>query len=393
MPFFHYEAVDAAGQPTTDFHDAATARAAYAALRHAGLGEIRILDTQTGAAIDDAYLRGLSQQERKEYAEFLTRLRQGGDPRAEWRRSLWQGMREAIIEGRSTHIILALVLLFCLWRQFWFGVAGVVLFYGVLAVQTVRALRWYDLYQDMLKAQVAGQWQKALSLIARLRANKMMLEQTDVGLDFQEAAIRARQGGDIDQIIAGLAAWRERLADHPGAFEARSLDIYIAGGHFDRYLKAARQALDALPEDPSRRIDLAMAEARFGSTAEARLVMDALDQSLLNENLRIFSQWIEGLIALRNGDNAKALSELWKALSTLRGEAATQPPPSVPLALVTAAYGLALARSGRKGEAARMLTEVWPLLQLHADPELLAALRLEVGQPQPLTSRQPPGSP
>ena len=384
MPFFRYEAVDSDGKPTTDFQDAATVRTAYAALRDAGLGDIRILDTQTGAAIDDAYLRGLSEKERKEYAEFLTRCCQVDDARTEWRRSLLQGMREAMAEDRSTHIGFSLVLLFCLWQQIWLGVAGIVLIYGVVAVQTVRAIRWYDLYQDMLKAQVAGQWPKALSLIARLRANTLMLQQTDVGLDFEEAAIRARQGGDIGQIIAGLAAWRERLADHPGAFEARSLDVYIAGGHFDRYLKAARQALDALPEDPSRRMDLALAEARFGSVAEARSAMYTLDQSLLNENLRLLSQWIEGLIALRNGDNAKALSELWKALSTLRGEASTPPPPSVPLALVAGAYCLALARSGRKEEAARRLAEAWPLLRLHGSQGfdgMMAQLRQEVGVP------------
>ena len=384
MPFFRYEAVDADGKPTTDFQDAATVRTAYAALRDAGLGDIRILDTQTGAAIDDAYLRGLSEKERKEYAEFLTRFRQGEDHRTLWRRSLLQGMREAMAEDRSTHIGFSLVLLFCLWQQIWLGVAGIVLIYGVVAVQTVRAIRWYDLYQDMLMAQVAGQWPKALSLIARLRANTLMLQQTDVGLDFEEAAIHARQGGDIGQLITGLAASRERLANHPGAFESRSLGVYIAGGHFDRYVTAARQAMDALPEDPSRRMDLALAEARFGSAAEARSALDTLDQSLLNENLQFFSQWVEGLIALRNGDNAKALSELWKALSTLRGEASTPPPPSVPLALVAGAYCLALARSGRKGEAARIMTEVWPLLRLHGYQGfagMMPSLQMEVGAP------------
>ncbi|MDO8331004.1 MAG: hypothetical protein Q7T36_11100 [Fluviicoccus sp.] len=384
MPFFLYEATDHGGKPTTDFQDAATARAAYDALMHAGLRDIRILDSQTGAAIDDAYLRGLSEQERREYAEYLMRFRQAGDPRSEWRRSLLMGIRESIIEGRSTHIVLALVLLFCLWQGIWLGVAGVVLFYGVIVVQTVRALRWFDLYQEMQMAQVAGQWQKALSLITRLRTNKLMLQQTDVGLDFEEAAIRARQGGDIERIIAGLAGWRERLADDPGAFESRSLGIYIAGGHFDRYLKAARQGLDALPEDPSRRIDLALAEARFGSAAEARSVLNTLEMSLINEGLLPFRQWIEGLIAVRSGDNAKALSELWKAMSTMRGEASTQPPPSVPLALVTGAYCLALARSGRKDEAVRMMAEVRPLLRLHGYQGfagMMQSLQMEVEVP------------
>jgi len=62
-------------------------------------------------------------------------------------------------------------------------------------------------------------------------------------------------------------------------------------------------------------------------------------------------------------------------------------------AVLAGQRSLALARSGRRDEAAALLAGPWPLLQLHADPGLLAALRLEVGEPQPLTCRQNPGSP
>ncbi|MDO8331003.1 MAG: hypothetical protein Q7T36_11095 [Fluviicoccus sp.] len=384
MPYFLYEATDSGGKTSTGFQDAATVQAAHVALMHAGHRDIRILDSQTSADLQDAHWRAMPEEERREHAKTLMRYRRADDFRSELRQSMRAQVWDAMAQNRGVHVVFGAVLLYCLWQGVWLGVAGVLILYGVPALRIWQLHRWWDLKHELETARVLAEWDKALSLIARLRANKDMCEEPDADLDFQEAAIRARQGGDVDRIIAGLSPWRERLADKAGAFEARVLQIYLAGGRFDRYLEAARQSLDAVPEDPTRRIDLALAEARYGRVAEARAVLDTVDVRLLSEGMLTCSQWIEGVIALRSGDNARALVELDKAMATVRAKVSQSARARVLLAEMTGAYSLALVRSGRKEEAARTLAEAWPLLQLHASlgfDGMMTLLRQEVGAP------------
>lgn len=382
MPFFHYEATDSQGQPVCGYQDAATVQAAHDALTRAGHRDIRILDSLTRAAMDDAFHRDQSAEQLREGAEVLRRYQ--ANPRAELRRMAWTAIRQSVAENRAFHLVMAALLLFFLWRGIWLGLAGMVLVYAIPTVLTLRVLGWFDHYRAMEMAQVNGEWNRALALIARLRANKQMCDKPDAGLDFQEAAIRARQGVEVDDLIAGLSPWRERLADQPGAFEARLLGIYLAGGRYDQYLAAARHSLEAAPDDPTRQIDMALAEARFGSVAEARDELAKVNPALLSEGLLICRQWIEGLIALRSADNGRALVELEQVMTALQGKVAKAPKASVPLVLATGAYCLALARSGRKEEAARKLAEAWPLLRLHGTlgfEGMMALLRQEVGVP------------
>ena len=308
MPFFHYEATDSQGQPVCGYQDAATVQAAHDALTLAGHRDIRILDSLTRAAMDDAFHRDQSAEQLREGAEVLKRYQ--ANPRGELRRMAWTAIRQSVAENRAFHLVMAALLLVFLWRGFWLGLAGWVLVYAIPTVLIIRVLRWFDHYRAMEMAQVNGEWNRALTLIDRLRANKQMCDEPNVQLDFKEAAIRARLGGEVDDLIAGLFPWRERLADQPGAFEAASLGIYLAGGRYDQYLAAARHSLEAAPDDPTRQIDMALAEARFGSVAEARDELAKVNPALLSEGLLICRQWIEGLIALRSADNGRALVEL-----------------------------------------------------------------------------------
>ena len=83
-----------------------------------------------------------------------------------------------------------------------------------------------------------------------------------------------------------------------------------APGRVAALFPVAWHSLEAAPDDPTRQIDMALAEARFGSVAEARDELTKVNPALLSEGLLICRQWIEGLIALRSADNGRALVEL-----------------------------------------------------------------------------------
>jgi hypothetical protein len=163
-------------------------------------------------------------------------------------------------------------------------------------------------------------------------------------------------------------------------FEARVASVYHAAGDYKASLEQMRKAHQALPDDPSRQLDLALAEARLGEPDTARAVLAQLNEAALPSHGRPFVHWVRGLVALRRND-ASAHEELARAMAGFL-EYGTNSAVWSALALCGGAYALALARAGQPDAARTALNRVSPILKVHGDKPLLRMIQLEVESPK-----------
>jgi hypothetical protein len=387
MPFFLYEAVDAAGHPVADAVDAATAQDAHARLVMTGHRDIHLLSDQTTAAMH-ADLGAMSPEDRQRMA--AARVRQM-HARSLWH-SHWAALMNMVRPARYALAAAAVLAVYQAWHGHWLSAIPLALYVCHPLLGLLWSLFRLDRYRQLQTAMVHGRWTESLRLIERLR-RRGRSRALIMDLDFREAQVRIRLGEPADRHLQYLARWQSELPREKGLFESRLAGLYLAIGDYEQYRAAARASLAGAPGDASRLIELAMAEARFGSLAEARQLLERVDAKVVTGLAGTYRQWVEAVIALNSGESAKAEVLLALCAAQVGDLVRRLPMAEAWQAMLAGQRGLALARSGRRDEAAAMLAGFWPLLQLHADPALLAALRLEVGAPEGLTSPQTPGSP
>jgi tetratricopeptide (TPR) repeat protein len=230
-------------------------------------------------------------------------------------------------------------------------------------------------YDRLLRVSSVGDWARAEGLIGALR-RKAQPDNLLFDLDIREAEIRARRG-DVAQALAGVENWRAGLAaSAPGLFEARVASVYHAAGDYQGFLREMRKAREALPNDPSRQLDLALAEARLGDPSVARDLLENVHSAALPVHGRPFIHWTRGYIALRRGEHS-AQSELGQAVTGFL-EYEANPAVWSALGLCAGAYALALARDGRLEKAKETLERVSSILMAHGDKPLMEMIRREV---------------
>ncbi len=376
MPHFLFEAVNSQGQPVSGAMEAQNAQAAHGKLVMSGHRDIRFHSDQNTVAMQEE-LASLTPAQRQETAKAMVKYSNESTARS----TRLNTLIEVAQRNRFFLLFVGALAIYDISQAKWLAAVVMAVFLASPFLITLWRLRKLDLYQMLQKAMVDGEWDESLTLITRLRAKKDLNRSLLMDLDVREAQIHARLGGNVDELIAGLDHWRVELADKPGTFEARLISIFLAAKQYDRYIAGARASLAGAPTDASRVIELAMAEARFGSVAEARLLLDAVDTRVMTDLAVKYVHWVEGLIALKNGDNPRAVSELAQVVAAFRELSVKLPMAVGTLALSAGANCLALARLGRREEAATLLAEVWKVLVLHADEALLASLTQEVGTP------------
>jgi len=367
LPNILYKARDASGADTAGFVDAPDAQAALDMLKARGYTAIDMHESPD-IAQRHPDRAGLSDEEAARLAAFQVRLRKkpglmtvlGEVAR---RNRVWIAIDcGLLVVGLATgRIAMAMT-----------GATLLVLAFG----WPVWALRHSRRFTRMITAMAIGEWDEATRLLEQLRGQQRA-PQIAESLHFYEAQMRARRGEPLAAVLRDIEQLRPRYAATPGHFDARLASVHSAGGDFAGYLTCMRLAYQATPQDPSRQLDLALAEARLGDLASAIALFDSINQEALPVHGRPFVAWVSGLIALRRGDNATAQIKLMQGVS---GFLKTPSPGALScLALCSAACALALKRNGHPDAARKMLDQVARILPVYADPLLRAELKRELG--------------
>lgn len=365
MPKLLYSARGADGQTTEGFVEAPSVQAAVEQLERQGLTEVR-LHQDLAAPQDEAELQGLPDAQQRELARFKLQLMQAPGLKTVLtevaRRSQWWLVADAALVAYG------------LWRgQPWIvaaGVGGALLPFAVVAWN----FRHADRYQRLLRQFAVGNWDAVRVLARDLRVASRRRPELDFDLDLRLAAIYARDRS-LEEALPRIESWRARWAKRPGYFEMRVASVHLMAGDTAGYLALMTQAHELAPDDASRAVDRAMAEARFGQPDQARALVERLDERQLPAHGRGFLLWVRGLLLLRARDpGAEAqLAQAVGALLQLQAHPVTWPA----LALCTCDLALALHAAGKTDTARARIEQVWPILQVHATVPLLRMLEAD----------------
>lgn len=369
-----YSAHSADGQRTEGFVEAPSVQAALRQLQGQGLRDVR-LHQDLSSPQDDAELQGLGDAQQRELARFKLQLMQA------------PGLRTVLAEvARRLRLWLiadAAVVGYGLWRpDGWavgLGLAAAALPFAL----TAWNFRHADRYQRFLRQFAVGNWDAVRVLARELRVVSRRRPELDFDLDLRLAAIYARDRS-LPEAMARLEPWRARWAAKPGYFEMRVAAVCVAAGDTAGYLDLMTRAHAQAPDDATRLVDHALAEARYGDADTAQALLDRLDERQLPAHGQGFATWLRGLLQLRQGsaEAEPTLSQAVGALLQLQAHPVTWPP----LAMCTCDHAVALHRAGRDAEARQRIAQVWPILKVHAPVPLLRMLDADGLLPE----RRPP---
>ena len=366
MPKILYKAMNADGAEVTGYVDAPTAQDAVAQLKASGLANIELHESPGNAATrTDRVVKNDSQAARLAAFELKVRAR--------------PGLRTLLTEvaRRARWFILAAAALV---------VAGLasdgawpILLGGVVLAITfglpVWSHRYSRYFNRMLQALALGEWDEARRMLDRFARRKHSAAAT-TQLPFYDAQIRVRQGEPLEQALARLEAVRPKMP--PGQFPARAASLHSAVKDYDGFIACMREAWEGTPDDPSRRVDYALAHARLGDLMQAEELLAGVDMEALQMHGRPFVWWARGLVELRN-DKPYAQATLMRGVEGFLQIAS--PAGWTSLALCSGACALAMVRNGDRAGARTMLKRVWPVLKVHADTRLRAEIETEIGLP------------
>jgi hypothetical protein len=138
------------------------------------------------------------------------------------------------------------------------------------------------------------------------------------------------------------------------------------------------EAAELGKQDPSRQVDVALANAKFGDARKAEDILDALDTRLLTPLALKFVALVNGVLCLRAGQPDKAASELKAATEGFLEAALKFHAAWVGLAISSGYYAVALARCGKRSEAQQAVAPVLPILLVHGEKPLLDMLQKDV---------------
>ena len=366
MPQILYKARKADGAEVTGYVDASTAQDAVAKLKASGLVDVELHDSPGNAATrTDRVVNDDSHAARLAAFELAVRAR--------------PGLKTLLTEvtRRARWVILAAAALIAAGAvsgRAWPAIAGA----SVLAV-TFGAPAWRHRYsrwfKRLLQAMALGEWVEARRMLDRFTRGTHPAT-VMAHIPFLDAQIRLREGEPIEGVLARLEAVRPRMP--PGQFPARAATLHSAVKDYDGFIACMREAWEATPDDPSRRVDYALAHARLGDLMQAQDLLAGVDMEALQVHGRPFVWWARGLVELRN-DKVSAEATLMQGVEGFLRIAS--PAGWTSLALCSGACALAKVRNGDPAGAKIMIGRVWPILKVHADTRLRGEVETEIGVP------------
>lgn len=366
MPQILYKARNGAGAEVTGYVDASTAQQAIARLKASGLADIELHESP-GDAATRTHRTTMNEAQAARMAAFELKVRAR------------PGLKTVLAEVtlRARWFILAAVALIVAGLAS--GLAWPVVLGGAALAATFGFPAWSHRYSRyfgrLLQALALGEWNEARRMLDRF-ANKKHPETITTQIQFYDAQIRVRQGEPLDGVLARLEAVRPKLP--PDQFPARTALLHSAVKDYDGFIACMRQAWEATPDDPSRRVDYALAHARLGDLAQAQELLSGIDMEALQVQGRPFVWWARGLVELRN-DKPSAEATLMRGVEGFLQVAS--PAGWTSLALCSGACALAMVRNGNPAGAKTMIGRVWPILKVHADTRLRGEVETEIGVP------------
>lgn len=362
-----YRARDARGADVADFVEADTAADAMRILVGMGLKDIVLMQSPDIAAFNQAPPGVTTQQYARLRAEFMDKP------------GIATGLRGTARVNWPILAVGAVALAAGVWWQLpftaTFGVA-VILFPFVLYFWKRRHL---DRYQALQKAYARGQWDEVRRIAPMLRAvtNNSLLPWD---LDVRLACIEAKQGR-LDAALASLDAWKPKIAAKaPGMFEARVASVHAAAGDYAGHVRLMEEAAELSGQDPSRRVDVALANAKYGDADRARDILYHLDEKLLPPLGHKFIVFVKGILALRDHRTTQAVNDLQAATQGFYELSLQTPAAWIGVAISSGYYAVALARSGQRDQAQRAVADTLPILLVHGEKPLMDMLQDEVLQ-------------
>ena len=366
MPNILYKARNGAGAEVTGYVDASTAQDAVARLKAAGLVDIELHESPGNAAMR-THRTSMSAAQAAQMAAFELKARA--------RPGLKTVLAEVARRGRWFILAAAALIVAGLVS----GLAWPPLLGGAVLALTFGLPTWSHRYSRyfgrLLQALALGEWDEARRMLDRF-AGKKHSEMVTTQMPFYDAQIRVRQGEPLESVLARLEAVRPKLP--PGQFPARSASLHSAVKDYDGFIARMREAWEATPDDPSRRVDYALAHARLGDLAQAQQLLADVDMEALQVHGRPFVWWARGLVELRN-DKPSAEATLLRGVEGFLQIAS--PAAWISLALCSGACALAMVRNGDPAGAKIMIGRVWPILKVHADTRLRGEIETEIGTP------------
>ena len=360
-----YTAKNSQGEAVRGFVEAASAPDAMRKLVDEGHTDV-VFHQDAASAEDAAALSAMSAAEMDDLARFKLQVMQ--------RPGLLTVWREVARRGGWSWACLLVVFV----GGAWIGSAWIMRAALAILLLPFAASAWSfrhsQNYQALLRAAALGDGPTVERLARQLRPVSAKTKGMAFDLDVRVAAVRARAGG-LDEAIASLQEWREPMAAELPMFECRLASVYGAAGDRAGFVASMRRAYALAPNDPSRALDLALAEARFGDVDQAQAVFDSVDISVIPAFGAGFVLWTRGACQLRRAD-PRAHDTLGLAVVEFL-KLAQQPAVWTALAFCTCDHSIALSFAGHHVQAKRELETVWPVVRAHADAQLMTLLRAQ----------------
>lgn len=358
-----YTANDENGQSVNGFVEAIGPQAGKEALQARGYKDISFHQDATSAQ-DPAVLSPMSAQELAQLAQFKLQVMQKPGLVTVW--------KEVLRRSRIGLLADAALLAWGIWNHNLLVAAvalGLAVFPFALSAWKLRHSRDYNAF---LRAHALGDLAAMDRLAAHLHGISQTTPSVAMDLAFRLAAMRSKSDG-LEKAIASVDAWQPKDASEVPLFECRLASIYAAVGDRQGFVDAMQRSYDASNKDPSRALDLALAQARFGDSVKAQVLLDSIDLTLIPSFGAGFILWTQGLCQSRQG-LPSATQTLGQAVAAFL-KLSTQPAVWTALAFCTADYCVALALDGHREQARRELLNVGPIIKAHADSAFKAQLR------------------
>ncbi len=232
-----------------------------------------------------------------------------------------------------------------------------------------------DAYDALQACLALGEWASCRECIYVLRDN-VDDEALVLDLAVKETQLTVIEGDFSSGVKSFKKLKKKILTLGPGVYESRKALLHYLANDAPGYLKGLRSAADASDNNPIMLLDLALAEARFGSKEASKQILNGIDTDELPPLGETFSRICRGMIALPS-DLPSAQKELGLALMALITNSYNPAVWSI-LAMCAGWYALACRESGNMEDAEAIVRSVWRILSMDPEKTLIDKIKSEI---------------